>query len=95
MSISIKHHAQNQEFTATSEGHAGELAYSTPAEGVVDFTHTFVEEELRGKGVGEALARAALDYARQHQLRVRTSCKFMAAFVRQHAEFQDLLDTKA
>ena len=61
----------------------------------MDFTHTFVDEELRGQGVGEALARAGLQYARQHQLQVRTSCKFMAAFVRQHPEYQELLDTNA
>ncbi|MBC6698176.1 GNAT family N-acetyltransferase [Hymenobacter puniceus] len=95
MPSTIEHHPQDQEFIATSNDHTGELAYSTPTEGVVDFTHTFVDEALRGQGVGEELARAGLDYARQHQLRVRTSCKFMAAFVRQHSEFQDLLDSKA
>ncbi|WBA42301.1 GNAT family N-acetyltransferase [Hymenobacter canadensis] len=92
MSVNIEHHTQDQEFIATIGGHTGELAYSTPAEDVVDFTHTFVDEELRGQGVGEALAHAGLQYARQHQLRVRTSCKFMAAFVRQHSEYQDLLE---
>jgi predicted GNAT family acetyltransferase len=93
MPVNIEHHASDQEFTATSGGYTGELAYSTPAEGVVDFTHTFVDEELRGQGVGEALARAGLDYARQHHLRVQTSCKFMAAFVRQHPEYQALRDS--
>ncbi|AII50727.1 GNAT family N-acetyltransferase [Hymenobacter sp. APR13] len=95
MSIHIEHHAQDQEFIATTDGHTGELAYSTPEKGIIDFTHTFVDKELRGKGVGEALARAGLAHARQHQLRVRTSCKFMAAFVRQHTEFQDLLEARA
>ncbi|WBO85325.1 GNAT family N-acetyltransferase [Hymenobacter yonginensis] len=95
MSVRIEHHPQDQEFIANTGGHTGELAYSTPEEGVIDFIHTFVDEALRGQGVGETLARAGLDYARQHQLRVRTSCKFMAAFVRQHPEFQDLLEAKA
>lgn len=92
MSISITHQLQDQEFTADVDGHQGELAYSFPAEGVIDFTHTFVEEELRGQGVAEALARQALDFAREQHLRVRTSCKFMQKFVQAHrTEYQELL----
>lgn len=92
MATAIEHHPEDQEFTATSGHHGGELAYSRPAEGVLDFTHTFVAEELRGTGVGEELARAGLTYARKQGLRVRTSCEFMAGFVRRYPEFRDLLD---
>lgn len=92
MATIIEHHPDDQEFTATAGSHGGELAYSRPAEGVLDFTHTFVEEELRGTGVGEQLAQAGLAFARTQGLRVRTSCEFMTGFVRQHPEFQDLQD---
>jgi predicted GNAT family acetyltransferase len=89
--MNIKHNSENQEFTTSSEGHDAELAYSFPAEGVIDFTHTFVDENLRGKGVGEELARAGLDFARKEKLKVKTSCKFMAAFVQRHqADYADL-----
>jgi predicted GNAT family acetyltransferase len=91
MSVSIEHQPQDQEFTTILNGHTAELAYSPPADGVIDFTHTFVDEALRGQGVGEALAAEALTYARQQGLRVRTSCRFMAAYVQRHPEYQDLL----
>ena len=94
MSVSIQHEPQNQEFTTTLDGHSGELAYSLPAEGVIDFTHTFVDKALRGKGVGEALAKEALAYAKQHNLRIRTSCEFMKSYVQQHPEYQPLLDAQ-
>jgi predicted GNAT family acetyltransferase len=90
--MSIRHSTESQEFTTTREGYEAELAYSLPASGVIDFTHTFVDESLRGKGVGEELARAALDYARKEKLKVKTSCKFVAAFVHRHKdEYADLL----
>ncbi len=90
--MSVKHDSENQEFTATRAGHAAELAYSRPGKGLIDFTHTFVDEELRGQGVGEELARAGLAFAREHHLKVKTTCTFMAAFVKQHhAEFADIL----
>ena len=74
-----------------SSGEA-ELAYTTPAPGVIDFTHTFVPEDERGQGEGEELARTGLDYARQHQLKVRTTCPFVAAYVQQHPNYDDILD---
>ena len=90
--MSIQHHAADQEFTTTRDGHTGELAYARPAEGVIDFTHTFVDEALRGQGVADELARTALDFARKNHLKVKTSCTFMAGFVqRHHAEYADIL----
>jgi uncharacterized protein len=88
----IQHDTKSQEFTISQDGHTGELAYARPAEGVIDFTHTFVDKALRGQGVADELARAALAFARAQHLKVKTSCKFMAGFVtKHHAEYADLL----
>ncbi|GAA3966462.1 GNAT family N-acetyltransferase [Hymenobacter antarcticus] len=88
----IKHNPDKKEFTTTRAGHKAELAYVRPAEGIVDFTHTFVDEALRGQGVAEELARAGLAFAQENHLKVKTTCKFMAAFVqRNHAEYARLL----
>ena len=90
--MGIQHHESNQEFTLTRDGHAGELAYARPSEQVIDFTHTFVDEALRGQGVADELARAALAYAREQHLKVKTTCTFMAGFVQKnHAEYADML----
>ena len=90
--MNIHHDLANQEFTAGSPEQPAELAYAQPAPGVIDFTHTFVPEDQRGQGIADELARTALTYARQHHLKVRTSCEFMAAFVQRHqAEYADIL----
>jgi predicted GNAT family acetyltransferase len=89
---SIHHSTADQEFTTTRDGYEAELAYARPTQDLIDFTHTYVDENLRGQGVAEELARAALAYAREQHLRVQTSCKFMAGFVqRHHDEYADLL----
>lgn len=88
----VQHDAENQEFTLTKDGHTGELAYARPAEGLIDFTHTFVDEALRGQGVADELARTALAFAREHKLKVKTTCTFMHGFVkRHHDEYADIL----
>ncbi|WP_044001440.1 GNAT family N-acetyltransferase [Hymenobacter swuensis] len=92
MSAQVTHHSKDQEFTIEQDGYTAELAYSLPAAGIIDFTHTFVDELLRGKGMGEELAKAGLAYARQQKLKVRTSCAFMQDFVQKHLQYQPLLD---
>ncbi|HET9503686.1 MAG TPA: GNAT family N-acetyltransferase [Hymenobacter sp.] len=91
--MQIHHDPANQEFTAGSPSDPAELAYSLPQAGIIDFTHTFVPEAQRGQGLAEELARTGLAYARQQHLKVRTSCKFMRAFVqRNKEEYQDILE---
>ena len=90
--MSIQHDPSNQEFTTTRDGHAAELAYARPADDVIDFTHTFVDEALRGQGLADELARTGLAFAREQKLKVKTTCTFMAGFVKKHrAEYADML----
>ena len=58
---------------------------------IITFTHTEVPLADRGHGIAEQLARAALDNARERKLRVVASCAYIAAFVKRHTEYQDLL----
>ncbi|WP_157807276.1 GNAT family N-acetyltransferase [Hymenobacter chitinivorans] len=90
MKPTITHNEEDQAFYATVHGYESELAYSLPSNTVIDFTHTFVDENLRGQGVGEALAVAGLQYAQAQQLRIKTSCAFMQAYVERHPEYESL-----
>jgi len=60
--------------------------------GKIMFVHTKVPERHEGKGIGTALIRFALDAARKRGLKVVPICPFFAAYVKAHAEVQDLLD---
>ena len=42
-------------------------------------------------GVAGKLARAALEYAREHNLSVIPRCPFVAAYIRKHPEYQSLV----
>lgn len=85
--MSIQHNSAAHTFT---DGQA-ELVYEQPATDIIDFVHTFVPEDRRGQGVGEGLAKAGLDYARQHRLRVVADCPFVASYLKEHPEYADLL----
>jgi uncharacterized protein len=55
-------------------------------------THTEVPSALRSKGLGEALARAALDDARTRGLTVKPYCPFVARYIEGHSEYAALVD---
>jgi uncharacterized protein len=56
------------------------------------FTHTEVDEALEGQGLGSKLARGALEDVRAKGLRLTPRCPFIAAYIRRHPEYQDLVD---
>ena len=61
--------------------------------GKIIFTHTEVPSAHEGQGIGSALVRFALDAARERSLTVVPLCPFFAAYMKKHAEVQDLLDS--
>lgn len=71
---------------------AGYAAYRREGDRIT-FTHTVVEPEHEGGGVGSALARTALDGARSAGLRVVPQCPFVAAWIRRHPDYADLVDS--
>ncbi len=62
---------------------------------ITDFIHTEVPEALAGKGIGSKLIRAALDNERTEGRKVIAHCRFVAKFIRDHADYQDLLTANA
>ena len=46
---------------------------------------------IEGHGVGSKLVRGALDAARDQGLRVVPQCPFVAAYIKRHPEYEDLL----
>lgn len=61
----------------------------------MDFTHTLVPVSHRGRGVASALARGALDSARDRGLKVIPSCSFIERYIRSHPEYIDLLTERS
>ena len=59
--------------------------------GAMVLPHTVVPPAFEGRGVGSALAKAALGYARQHGLKVKPSCPFIAGYIGKHPEYADLV----
>jgi len=60
--------------------------------GRVTFTHTVVEPEQEGRGVGSRLARTVLDDAVARGLRISPRCPFIRAYIQRHPEYLPSVD---
>jgi predicted GNAT family acetyltransferase len=69
---------------------AGIVAYRLRP-GHVVFLHTEVLPAFEGRGIGSRLAAGVLDDARARGLAVIPRCPFIAAYIRRHPEYADLV----
>jgi predicted GNAT family acetyltransferase len=53
--------------------------------------HTVVPEAFEGKGIASRLARYAMAYARERNLKIIPLCPFMAGYMAKHPETHDLV----
>jgi predicted GNAT family acetyltransferase len=91
MTPTIDHQPQSSRFSAAVDGRKGTLAYRSEP-GILELTHTYVPDEIAGRGVAGALVEAALEHARREGLRVVPSCSYAAAYIARHPQYADLVD---
>jgi len=68
-----------------------ELDYFTSGPDAINIYHTEVDEELRGKGMGEELVKAAVDLARRNNKKVIATCPFAHKIIERTPEYRGLL----
>jgi uncharacterized protein len=88
--IQVTNNTSTGQFEIREDGRLATLAYSE-RDGTLYLIHTEVPRELGGRGYASALARTALEYARQNQLTVVPYCPFVRAYLQRHPEYASLV----
>jgi predicted GNAT family acetyltransferase len=78
-------------FEIDEEGQTAYLEFEVDESGWMTIWHTEVPEALRGRGIANMLARTALDYARDRNLKVDVICPSTADFIRKNPEYKPLV----
>jgi len=83
---------ERERFEARDEAGAlaGRLTYQLTG-AIVVYTHTEVDPQFEGRGVGSALARAAMDDARAKGRTVVPICPFLSGWLDEHREYEPLV----
>jgi predicted GNAT family acetyltransferase len=90
--LEIVNNAAARRWEARLDGElAGYAEYRGNSNKVV-FTHTVVEPQFEGRGIGSGLAKAALDAALTAGQRIVPYCPFVSAYLRRHHEYDAFVD---
>ena len=88
--LDIHHNPEHKRFEITIDKHLNVVEYILTGDRII-FTHTEVHPTLEGQGIAALLAKTGLEYAKAHQLKVMPLCPYVAAYMKRHPEYQDLL----
>ncbi|HTS23278.1 MAG TPA: GNAT family N-acetyltransferase [Casimicrobiaceae bacterium] len=89
--VNVVHDSAHQRFLVRLPEGGGELVYRRIAPHTLELVHTEVAPALRGRGVGEALAQAAIAYVRAQGMRIVPSCPYIQSWLVRHPEHGDLV----
>ena len=91
--MQIRHNHAKRVFEAFGDNDVrmGEIAYS-PHDGALAATHTFTEDEFRGRGVAGQLLDALVEYAVANNLKIIPVCSYVkAAFAKDPGKYQSVM----
>ena len=68
-----------------------EITYPPLDAETVNINHTYVHPSLRGRGIADALMRAAIDDIRSRNFKTMATCSYAKKWFFQHPENEDIL----
>ena len=87
----VEHDTVSHRFLIRLDGHEAFLAYRQNRR-TLEFYHTFVPEEFRGRGLAEQIVRAGFEYAKANKFTVDPTCPYIAlTYLRRHPEYAPLV----
>lgn len=90
MTIEVVDNPEQSRYDAVRDGTTLGFAAYQRTEDLVVFTHTEVNPDLEGQGVGGALVKGALDHVRELGLKALPVCPFVEAWMKRHPEYAEL-----
>jgi uncharacterized protein len=89
--VTIENNTEKQQYEAKQDGKVVAFAEYRPIGQSIMFTHTEVNEDLEGKGVGSQLIRHALEDTKAQGMTAIPMCPFVKIFIQRHKEFIDVV----
>jgi predicted GNAT family acetyltransferase len=86
----VVNNISQQRFEINVNGFISKVPYIIKDD-VIALFHTEVPEELRGRGLAVKLARHALTYAKENNLKVLPYCPFINRYIKEHPEWKPLV----
>ncbi len=85
--LDVINNEQTHRFEITMNGKVAFTPYNLKDD-TIDLYHTEVPEEFRGQGAGTKLALYALNYAKDHHLKINVYCPFITKYIEEHDQWK-------
>jgi predicted GNAT family acetyltransferase len=89
--IEVQHDEAARKYYAVVDGQESVCEYGAAGEKTLNFWHTYVPPNLRGRGIAEQLVHQALEDARDRGFKVIPSCWYVKLYVDRHPQLKDVL----
>lgn len=89
--MEIRHEEQEEKFLFNVNGNGGVLKYHKIEPGLLEYTSTFVDPDIRGNGYGKKLVKYALDYAEENNIKILPACRMVSNYIKLHKEYEKLV----
>jgi hypothetical protein len=89
--MEIKHDKDHQKFYLIKDDKESYIRYTMPNKGTINILRTFVPPEQRRKGLAREITKAALEYAKENNLKVIPTCSYVDYFIDMNKEYEKLL----
>ena len=86
MSTNVTDHHEKSRFEIFEQGELAGFTEYHRFRDEIAFLHTAIEERFAGRGLGQELARDALQTAREQKLKVLPYCPFIRAYIARHPD---------
>jgi len=91
----VSHREKARRFSVRLGDDVAYLSYEKIDDKTLDYAHVWVPVEHRNRGIAAALTNAALQYAENNAFKIVPTCPYVAAYVRRHGEFANLVTDRA
>lgn len=78
-------------FVGDENQRKAEMTFSMADDSKMIIDHTEVSDELRGQNVGKQLVNAAVEYAREKQIKILPLCPFARSVFDKTSDYHDVL----
>jgi len=90
MEEKVIHEKENERFVIYLEGNEVYVEY-TMRNNEIDLNHTYTNPALRGKGLAAHVVRAALEFAKENNIKVIPTCSYVQSFIEKNKEYKELV----
>lgn len=87
--VEVHHNPDAKRFEVRLGNEVAMIEYMRAGSNII-YTHTEVPPAFEGRGIANALAHTAMEYAKTEGLKVQALCPFVAAYVRKHPEYHGI-----